>query len=171
MALVRLIGAAAIAVALGGCRASEAGPGSGLSAPAGWKSLPSLATAARDAAKASGFTVDVVEAWGETSRGCYGAWISLATRAARPAKLADELVQGIQTDPALSGIVVTDIVKPTVNFDSDVLSLTFDRRPYRGKLRARLVKDGHVTTLACFWNEREPAACEAACNQLLGGMK
>src|SRR5207342_74814 len=97
MAGVRL--ACVALLALAGCRASEAAPGSGLSAPAGWTSLPSLATAARDAAKASGFIVNSTEAWGESSRGCYGASLDLATRLAKPAKLADELVQGIQSEP------------------------------------------------------------------------
>jgi hypothetical protein len=174
MAVVRLsvvlVGALAIAV-LGACRASEAGPGSGLTAPAGWKTLPSLQAAAHDAAKAGGFTVNATEAWGETARGCYGAWLSLATTAAGPAKLADELVQGIQNEPALAGIAITDVVKPAANTETDVLSLAFDRAPYRGKLRARLANDGHVTALVCFWNDREPAACAAACEPLLGGVK
>jgi hypothetical protein len=169
MAVVRLVGIAAIALAA--CRASEAGPGSGLDAPAGWKSLPSLANAARDAAKAGGLVVDGAEAWGETARGCYGAWLALATRPAKPATLADELVQGIQSEPALAGIRVTDVVKPAATTETDVLALSFERARYRGKLRARLAKDGHITTLICFWNEREPQACEAACGQLLGGLK
>jgi hypothetical protein len=165
------IGVFAMVATVGGCRASEAGPGSGLTAPAGWKTLVSLSTAARDAAKAGGFTVDATEAWGDTARGCYGAWLSLSTTAARPAKLADELVQGIQTEPALAGIAITDVVKPAATTDADVMALAFEKAPYRGKLRTRLIKDGHVTALVCFWNEREPAACAAACEQLLGGLK
>ena len=41
------------------------------------------------------------------------------------------------------------------------------RAPYRGRLRAR-DRSRASTALACFWNEREPAACEAACTTLLG---
>ncbi|HUS31781.1 MAG TPA: hypothetical protein VMZ53_24935 [Kofleriaceae bacterium] len=167
------------ALPLAACRASEAGPGSGtgsaassgLSAPAGWKALPSLANAAHDAAKTSGLAVDSAEAWGETARGCYGTWLSLTTTRAKPLKLADEFVKGIETEPSLAGIALTEVVKPAATTDNDMLSLAFAKPPYRGKVRARLVNDGHITALVCFWNEREPAACEAACGQLLGGLK
>ena len=40
---------------------------------------------------------------------------------------------------------------------------------YRGRLRARIAA-GKITALACFANEREPAACESACTALLGGL-
>jgi hypothetical protein len=170
MALVRL--ACAALLALAACRASEAAPGSasGLNAPAGWKPLPAMATAARDAAKASGFVVDNAEAWGDPARGCYGATLALTTRLAKPAKLADELVQGIQSEPSLAGISVTDVVKPAPAAQSDVLALSFAKAPYQGKLRSRIAGDGNITMLVCFWNEREPQACEAACTQLLGGL-
>jgi hypothetical protein len=170
MAVVRLVGGRALVLALVACRASEAGPGSGIAAPTGWKSLPSLANAAREAAKAGGLTVDNADAWGETARGCYGAWLALSTTKAAPNKLADDLVNGIESDPALAGIALTDVVKPAALTKDEVMSLSFARAPYTGKLRARLVKDGHITALVCFWNEREPAACEAACGQLLGGL-
>jgi hypothetical protein len=52
-----------------------------------------------------------------------------------------------------------------------VLSLGFDRGIYRGMLRATLAKDGGIAALACFWNQREPAACEQGCKGLVGSMK
>ena len=55
--------------------------------------------------------------------------------------------------------------------EAGVLSLSFTRPPYRGKLRAPIAKTGAIAMLACFWNVREPIACEAACSQLLGSMK
>lgn len=171
MAVVRLVAPGVFALALVACRASEAGPSSGLSAPVGWKSLPSLANAARDAAKAGGLTVENAEAWGDTSRGCYGAWLALTTGKAAVNKLADDFVKGIESEPALAGITLTDVVKPAALTKDDLLSLSFAKAPYTGKLRARLVKDGHITALVCFWNEREPTACETACGPLLGGLR
>jgi hypothetical protein len=47
----------------------------------------------------------------------------------------------------------------------------FERAPYHGTLRAELASTGAVSALACAWNAREPAACEAACVALLGGAK
>ena len=166
MARVRLIAL----VALCSCRASEAAPTSGLTPPPGWSPLPSLATAARDAAKGGKLTIDSAEAWGETSRGCYAAWIALAGGTHSRSALADDIVQGIEKEPALAGITVSDVSKPA-NLEPDELSLAFAKKPYTGKLRAQLSKDGHVTLLACFWNEREPAACAASCTALLGSLK
>jgi hypothetical protein len=92
-----------------------------------------------------------------------------------PEALADLLVANLSATPALAGIAVTDVVKPTLTTgpasDSGVLSLAFARAPYRGRLRAQIGKTGAYAVLACFWNEREPAACEAACTQLVGSMK
>jgi len=169
MAVVRLVAAAAIAVI--GCRASEAGPGSGLTPPAGWHALPSLATAATDAARNAGIKVEGAEAWGEPARGCYAAWMGLAGGKAAPEALADQLVTSLSAEPSLAGITVRDVVKPAAGAAAGTLSLGFTRAPYTGTLRAQLVKDGHVALLACFWNEREPVACETACTQLVGSMK
>lgn len=154
-------------VALVACRASEAGPGSGLTPPAGWQSLPSLATAASDAAKSDGVVVDGAEAWGDPARGCFGAWLALHAGARAPDAMVDALVASLKTD----GIEVRDVVKPTPNAVGGTASLVFEKAPYHGKLRAQLIKDGHMTLLGCFWNEREPVACETACTQLIGSLK
>jgi len=154
-----------------GCRSSEAGPGSGLKPPEGWAALPALATAASDAAKAGHLQVDGVEAWGEPARGCYAAWIALRGAGGAPDVMADQLVRGLSAEPALAGIVVRDVEKPAPASASGVLSLAFERAQYRGKLRATLAKDGKLAALACFWNSREPVACEQACNGLLGSMQ
>jgi hypothetical protein len=72
----------------------------------------------------------------------------------------------------LPGLTVADVVKPDPKVpDAGVLSLSFTRPPYRGKLRAPIAKTGAIAVLACFWNMREPIACEAACNQLVGSFK
>ncbi|HTL31739.1 MAG TPA: hypothetical protein VL326_01375 [Kofleriaceae bacterium] len=153
-------------LALAGCRASEAAPGSGLTGPAGWKSLPSLATAARDAAKASGFTVDDADAWGDPARGCYSAALSLTTRLAKPAKLADELMKGLKTE----GIDVTGLETPAANAKDGVLKFMFEKAPYRGQLEANIGSNGHITMHVCFRNQREPQMCDATCAQWLRSM-
>ena len=81
--------------------------------------------------------------------------------------MVDALVASMKTE----GLEARDIVKPTANAAAGTASLVFEKAPYRGKLRAQLVKDGHMTALACFWNDREPVACETACTQLLGSLK
>jgi hypothetical protein len=169
MAELRLI-ALAIA-ALAACRSSEAGPNSGLTPPPGWSSLPNLATAASDAAKAGAIKVDGVEAFGDPARGCYAAWIAMHDGAGAPDAMADQLVRGLSVDPTLWGILVRDVQKPAPGAATGVLSLGFERGTYRGMLRATLAKDGAIAALACFWNLREPAACEAACKGLVGSMK
>ncbi|HSD91077.1 MAG TPA: hypothetical protein VLB44_26325 [Kofleriaceae bacterium] len=160
-----------MALAMIGCRASEAGPGSGLTPPAGWKALPTLAKAATDAAAAARIVVDGAEAWGEPARGCYAGWLALAGGKGTPDKVADQLVASLTAEPSLAGITVRDVVKPAAGAAAGILSLDFTHAPYTGKLRAQLARDGHIALLACFWNEREPVACETACTQLLGGMK
>ena len=169
MAELRLI--ALLIAALSACRASEAAPTSGLTPPAGWRALPQLASAAGDAAKAGKLTVDGVEAWGETSRGCYAAWFAVRSGGGAPDAMADQLVKSLRVEPALFGILVRDVAKPTAGATSGVLSLTFERGAYRGKLRASLAKDGKLAALTCFWNWREPVACERACNGLIGSLR
>jgi len=174
MAELRLITARLVVlsvVAVAACRSSEAGPGSGLTPPAGWQTLPQLATAARDAAKESRLTVDGVEAWGDTSRGCYAAWFALRGGGGAPDVMADQLVKSLSVEPALLGILVHDVVKPAPASASGVLSLSFVRGAYRGKLRATLAKDGKLAALTCFWSHREPLACEQGCNALVGSMR
>jgi hypothetical protein len=143
--------------------------------PAGWRAMPELVTAAADAGKQAKLRVDGIEAWGEPSRGCYATWLSITGEPGAPSALADLMVASLSATPALAGITVSEIVKPAVKTgprdESGVLSLAFARAPYRGHLRAQIGKTGAYAVLACFWNEREPLACEAACSQLIGSMK
>lgn len=171
MAQLRLIALVACVACTAACRSSEAGPTSGLTPPAGWRALPDVAGAAREAGLAAKATIDGVEAWGDTARGCYGVWLAMSSDAGAPDVLADKLLSSLTSAPTLAGITVTDIVKPPKAVDSGMLSLSFSRAPYSGKLRAQIGKTGAYAVLACLWNGREPAACEAACTVLLGGMK
>jgi hypothetical protein len=172
MGKLRLIALAASC--LGACRASQADAGSGgsgLTPPEGWRVLPTLAQAARDAAKRATLTVDGAEAWGEPSRGCYAAWIALRGTGAAPDVMAQQLVAGLSADPSLLGIVIRDVVKPAAGAQSGLLTLSFQRALYSGTLRASLGSNGTIAALACFWNQREPVACEQACGKLAGSMR
>jgi hypothetical protein len=160
-----------IVLAFGACRSSEAGPGSGLTPPTGWAPLPTLAAAASDAAKAGKVSVDGVEAWGEPARGCYATWFAVRGGGGAVDAMATQLVTSLSAEPALVGIVVRDVLKPAAGATSGVLALSFERGVYRGKLRATLASDGKLAALACFWNLREPIACEQACNGLIGSMR
>jgi hypothetical protein len=70
---------------------------------------------------------------------------------ATPAELARDL------GAALPGITVKN---PIVGGDS--VSISFERAPYSGVLRARVVDLG-IDADACFSNDREPSACAKAC--------
>jgi hypothetical protein len=168
MADVRLMLLAVAGMASGACGSAGAQPEateqlSGIKAPAGWQALPPVAAAARTAMGASGVVVDGAEAWGEPAIGCYALWIALHGSGGGG---AEELTQQILDGLAAESIKATD-VKPA---SAGVLALTLERAPYRGQLRARL-DEGRIAALACFANQREPAACEPGCRALLGAVK
>jgi hypothetical protein len=177
MALLRLAIVAIVVasiVALGACGQAGAQPSapSGIAAPAGWAALPELATAVRDATKADGVTVEGVEAWGETARGCYAVWLRLAGSGATP----NAVVAGL----AAEKLATSNVVKP--DSGDGITTLTFAKPPppkgtgspgssqaYTGRLRVR-TQDGKLTALACFANQREPLTCDAPCTSLLGAI-
>ncbi len=176
MALLRLavavvVAASAVAsiVVLGAYGQAGAQPSaaSGIVPPAGWSALPELATVVRDATKADGVTVEGVEAWGETARGCYAVWFRIAGSGAT----ADAVIAGL----AAEKLATSNVVKPE---SSDGLTaVTFARSAgspgsspaYTGRLRVRTL-DGKLTALACFANQREPLTCDAPCTSLLGAI-
>jgi hypothetical protein len=163
MAGLRLIALVAVAA----CRqAAGAEPHaiahSGVTPPAGWQPLPELATAVTTAAQSAGIVIDGSEAWGETAMGCYAVWLALSGGDAGAEALADQVFAGLTAE----NIVVKDVAKPTG--ETGKLQLVFERPPYHGRLRANLDR-GRIAALACFANQREPVACDAACNTLLGG--
>ena len=123
----------------------------GLVVPAGWKELPELADAVTKAAKPLASA-----AWGEPAMGCYAAWLKMKGSGGK-AMLAE--VEKIVT--------VRDVVMPE---GDGVLSFGFDKQPYKGRVRAQIA-GGETAALACFWNDREPLACDAACTQLVGSMR
>ena len=145
-----------IAVVLAACSAAGAEPaGSGAPArsgpgapPAGWKPLPSLATAARAAAGADDVAIDAVDAWGDPALGCYAVWLALHGGAAGAPALADQVLGSFQeAGHARPGISLAEIVKPGA--PDGVLAFAFARPPYRGRVRAHL-GGGRVAAAACF---------------------
>jgi hypothetical protein len=182
--VVRRAGAA-LAVIAGfaagaGCGQAGAAPEqvSGIAAPAGWEALPQVAAAAK-AALGARATVDGAEAWGEPAMGCYAVWLAL--RADGSAEAVGKQVMAGFTALAAGGsessgsgsgagepLVVRDVAAP--EGDEGVLALAFERGEHRGRLRARL-GGGKLAALACFANQREPAACEPACTALLGAIR
>jgi hypothetical protein len=178
--------AATAAAAGAGCGKAGAAPEqvSGIAAPAGWEALPQLAAAAKGALGARA-TVDGAEAWGEPAMGCYAVWLALRADGSAEA-VGEQVVAGFTALAAGSGgggsggaggsggggageqLVVRDVAAP--EGDEGVLALAFERGEHRGRLRARL-GGGTIAALACFANQREPAACEPACNALLGAIR
>jgi len=179
MADPRLIAAVA-AVALAGCGRAGAAPEqtSGLTPPAGWQAMPTIAAAAR-AALGAGAEVEGAEAWGEPAMGCYAVWLAIRASGSAEA-IGQQVVAGFTAAAAGSGdgakpaepgatpTLIKDVAAPSG--DEGLLTLAFERGVHRGRLRARL-GGGRITTLACFANQREPLACEAACTALLGGLR
>jgi len=168
------------AVALVACTTAAAEPGApasrGASAPpAGWKQLPPIAAAAGAAAKADGVTIDAVDAWGEPAIGCYAVWLALHGGTAGAPALAEQVLdsfKGAGGAPKPAGgpqgaFSLDDLVKP--GEPEGVLAFAFTRPPYRGRVRAHL-GNGRITAIACFGNQREPAACEATCARVVQGV-
>ena len=159
MADVRLI----LLAALAACTPADAQPKSGIQPPPGWTPQPAIASAAKAALGKQ--TIDAVEAHGEPAMGCYLLWMSV--RGSGSAKdIAAQVVKGLADPAAERPLALTDVVQPTT--EAGVLSFTFASAPYTGRLRAT-VGNGKIDTLACFWSEREPAACSTACTKLFAG--
>ena len=150
-------------IALAACNAADAQP-SGITPPPGWTVLPGIASAAKTAAAAPGITVDNTEAWGDPAMGCYAVWMALHGSGGDAAAIAEQIRTGFSD----LKVALTDVVAPSG--DDGIFSATFERAPFKGRLRAR-VGGGKVTALACFGNQREPIACDSACAGVLGGLR
>lgn len=132
---------------------------SGLTAPAGWRDLPELASRVGASLAERELRLDGVEAWGEPARGCFGVWLAIRGDGATAAQVLAGL--------AAEDITTTDVVTPPGA--AGVVTATFAKGAHHGRLRAR-VAAGTITALACFANAREPASCETPCTLLLGGL-
>lgn len=140
-------------LALAACSPADAQPPSGVKPPAGWQAMPAVAQAAKDALGKS--KVDAVEAHGQPAMGCTMLWMIV------PGTEANQVLASLGT------LDITDVVKPSG--ETGILSFRFKSKVVEGRMRARLA-NGKTTALACWWNEREPRACETACTTVIGAM-
>jgi hypothetical protein len=123
--------------------------------------LPAIAAAVTAAAASDGVTVDAASAWGEPAGGCYAVWLALHGPAAGAPELADQVLAG------MTELAPADIARPSG--PDGALAFSFARPPYRGRVRAQL-GGGRISAVACFGNQREPRACDAACTYVLQGV-
>lgn len=124
--------------------------------------MPDIARAAGEATKADGVIVAGTEAWGDPARGCYAVWLRLEGTGAS----AEKVLTGITSER----LETRDVVKPASEDGLGIIALAFSKPPYEGRFRAR-VEATSVTALACFANERERTACDAACTTMLGSLQ
>ena len=163
---------AAVLVACGTAGAEPGDPGTPASQgagarPPGWKPLPSIATAAGDAARADGVAIDRVDAWGEPAVGCYAVWLTLHGGAAGAPALAEQVLGSFNAAGGSGqGISLGELARPSG--PEGVLAFAFTRPPYHGRVRAHL-GNGRIAATACFGNQREPLACDRACARVLDG--
>ena len=139
-------------------------PGTLPGSPASWKALPAIARAVSAAVTADGVAIDAADAWGDPALGCFALRLAVHGGAATTDALADQVLAGLAGKPG--GLTFSELVKPAAN--RDVLTFSFARPPYHGRVRAQLAT-GKLTALACFANQREPATCDATCTHLLQG--
>jgi hypothetical protein len=132
--------------------------------PAGWKQLPAIATAVAGAARADGVVIDGADAWGEPAVGCYAVWLALHGGKAEATLLVRQVLDGLAARSV--AIAISELATPSG--PEGVLAFAFARAPYRGRVRAQL-SAGRIAMTACFANQREPAACDAACTRVLQG--
>ncbi|HEY5937555.1 MAG TPA: hypothetical protein VIU61_23070 [Kofleriaceae bacterium] len=151
------------AVLAGGCSRADAEP-PGIAVPKTWEKLPAIGEAVRDELTVNPkIEVIAADGWGERAMGCYAFRLDAKGPGSATA-IADQILSGI----AAASVDVSDVIKPPAG--TGVLSLGFERAPYRGRLRAQ-IGPGTINAVACFANQREPKACELACDGLLGGIK
>jgi hypothetical protein len=138
--------------------------------PAGWVTLPAVAQAGQIAAKVAARDRPlVVRSWGQPSLGCFATIVEItSTRAEHAARLAESFRATLASDGPVDGWTVTD--GPTAE-----ASATLTRGALTGAVRGRLATDAagvpHAVFAACFYNEREPARCQAACTGLLASLE
>lgn len=172
-AVTRALRAAALIAALApaAALADGAGPVAGrpapplptLTVPAGWTAQPALADAARAAATAeAGPRPLTIDAWGDPLRGCFATAIAIGLRARDGETMADVLRTQLATAVSLDGWTAA----------GGLIDARLARPGWQGTLRALISErtDLRATVIACFYNDRAPARCEAGCRALLGSL-
>jgi len=135
--------------------------------PASWASLPEVARSAEAAAHEAEGVAVAAAAWGDAAAGCY--LVAMELRGARRDALrvvADKLGWHLDAQAAMHAWQVPerDLNPAEILGKLSVGSLS-------GGLRALIAFDTRALPraglAACFYNEREPATCAAACERLL----
>lgn len=143
-------------------------PRHGLDLPRDWEELPEVAESAVHAALEVLDGVGVhAHAWGEPSRGCYLAVVELhGKRRDTIAGLKKELEAALGDRVELASWTTSPDSE-----DTSEITARFTGEAVRGQLHAHLVLDGqripHALAAACFYNDRQPTACENTCTPLL----
>lgn len=183
----RAAAALAFACAVAGCdaRAADGGSGAvsanpgddvaapaptrvGVAVPAGWAQLPEVAGAGLAGVDEAARARTVVRAWGEPSLGCFATVVEIAgSRNEHMARVAETFRATLAGQAQVDGW--------TFDEASGEMTATITRGVLHGSVRGRLVTDvtgaPHGAFLACFYNEREPARCQAACTSMLASLE
>jgi hypothetical protein len=138
--------------------------------PPGWRPQPPLAEAGMTAAsRGAGGRAIAVEAWGDPGLGCFVTLVAVTgTRGEKVATIAAEL----ETTLA-AGFQVADwsVIDGQVAELSGRIVGTDRRGAVRGHVVVSPAGVPRAVVAACFYNEREPVRCDAACTALLTSLE
>jgi len=172
-------------VAAAACRGAEAQrgdepptgpePGHGVDVPTGWTEQPAIAEAAVAAAKQALAPDAAVHAhaWAEPARGCYLAIVEAhGTRREDLLKVIEQLQAGLG-DIELADWTTSPDAEDQAEINARFTTTVGDAPSVAmaGRIRVHLARDRqrfpHAVAAACFYNDRQPAACDDACAPLL----
>lgn len=131
-----------------------------LAVPATWTEQPTVADAARTAMGAGGQRARAVAAWGDPVKGCFATAVAIELAAGEaPTRFGDELRAALAAGLTVDGWTV----------EPGGLRARLSRQGWHGQIRARVTTrtGGRATVVACFYNDRAPARCAAACDAVL----
>jgi hypothetical protein len=142
-------------------------PGLAAALPADWIALPTVADAARTAATEVRDVATRTAAWGDPAAGCY--LLAVEVRGARRDRLRTVLDRlGWQLD---AQAVMHAWQVPAVDVEPAELTGRLTVGGLTGAVRGLVSFDGRslprAGLAACFYNDRQPVDCEAACTLLL----
>ena len=182
-----MVAALALACAGAGCEARAADGGSagvsanpgddvtappptrvGVTVPPGWAALPEVAGAGLAGVDEAMRARTVVRAWGEPSLGCFATVVEIAgSRNEHMARVAETFRATMASGAQVDGWTFADA--------TGEVTATITRGVLHGSVRGRMATDvtgaPHGAFLACFYNEREPARCQAACADMLASLE
>ena len=134
-----------------------------LAVPASWQPQPALVTAAQAAADAEGGRRPrTVAAWGDPVLGCFATALALELGAGDVPTVLPELQAALAAGATVEGWTE----------DGGQVTAAFARPGWQGTLRALVTTrtSSRATVVACFYNDRAPTRCQAACGALLASL-